>query len=337
MLRLEGEIRLLAPLSHIGEVLGTDSYLAEHKIVGPDGRPVECFVYSGNAFRGQLRDLGTVYMLRKLGSPQISLEAFQLLFSGGTLSEEHSIDIAQARLYRKLIPLLAVLGGGVGNQILRGKACVGAMYPLCAECQHVLPERLRDPDAPSYRLWTQELSFTRMDDAKNESLRQYLLDPDRPALPKPEQQTFVAGEKKTEGRKEPKQQMRYTVECLAAGSRLYQRIDLLDCSQVELGAFVSCLAEFSRAPYLGGMSRMGFGLCEAQWMYLDLDTGETGHFVEVGREQRYLPGPRAAEAQQAYDRFLLDLYDRMLEAKGAEIKALLGARHETAEGNGADA
>lgn len=64
--RLDGKITLLSPLSHIGESAGPDSFLAQDVIVGPDGRPVECFTYSGNAFRGHLRDLCMVYMTEKL-------------------------------------------------------------------------------------------------------------------------------------------------------------------------------------------------------------------------------------------------------------------------------
>ena len=45
-IRLDGTITLLSPLSHIGESTGPDSWLSQDIIIGPDGQPVECFVYS---------------------------------------------------------------------------------------------------------------------------------------------------------------------------------------------------------------------------------------------------------------------------------------------------
>jgi hypothetical protein len=47
----------------------------------------EVFSYSGNAWRGQLRDLAASYMLDALGSPTLSLDAFHLLYSGGRIGQ----------------------------------------------------------------------------------------------------------------------------------------------------------------------------------------------------------------------------------------------------------
>src|SRR5690606_23450406 len=127
----------------------------------PDGSPVEVFIYSGNAFRGMLRDKGAAYMLDSLGQGatiQVPLDVFYLLFSGGALGGKSSVDIDQARRIRQAVPLISVLGGGVGNQILPGKIHVGDAYPLCAETQHLIPEGLRDPEALSWRHLTTERS-----------------------------------------------------------------------------------------------------------------------------------------------------------------------------------
>ena len=104
-IRLDGKITLLSPLSHIGESSGPDSFLSQDLIIGPDGQPVECFVYSGNAFRGQLRDLCASYMTEKLGNLQYNPDVFYLLFSGGSLGGAQSVDIDQARMYRRNIPM----------------------------------------------------------------------------------------------------------------------------------------------------------------------------------------------------------------------------------------
>ena len=119
-------------------------------IIGPDGRAVECFVYSGNAFRGILRDMAAIYMTERMngllenGNVQYPLEVFYLLFSGGSLGGKRSVDIDQARAYRRAVPMLSVFGGGVGNQILSGKISIGPMYPLVYECQRILPEYLQE-------------------------------------------------------------------------------------------------------------------------------------------------------------------------------------------------
>ena len=166
---LEGHITLLAPLSHIGESISTDSYLNTVSIIGPDSQPEDVFIYSGNAWRGMMRDLGAKYLLEKLSIGTLPLEMFYLLFSGGNIGGEQKIDLEQARRLRKALPFFSLYGGGVGNQILGGKLNVGAMYPICRECERVLPEALKGVST-SWREWITEQSYTRTDDAKDERL-----------------------------------------------------------------------------------------------------------------------------------------------------------------------
>lgn len=327
-IRLDGKITLLSPMSHIGESIGPDSYLSQDIIIGPDGKPVECFVYSGNAFRGQLRDMAAIYMTEKLGGLTYNPAVFYLLFSGGSLGGEQSVDIDQARMYRRNVPMLSVFGGGVGNQILTGKIKVGAMYPLVAECQRVLPEHLRQEDAPSWRQWTFEKSFTRMDDAKNENLRKHLVDSAQAALSGAEQKLLTGdtpGEEKKKKEKDAPQQMRYTVEMLAAGAVLYQRIDLCDVSDLELGAFVSALVEFSKHPYIGGKSGTGHGLVDVEYTWRPAGAREPAEkFLSISTDRLWLSQP-AEEAKGKYDDFLVRLYDQYLENRADELTKLLAA------------
>lgn len=319
--RVEGEIRMLSPLSHIGESHGTDSYLATQQVIGLDGRPEEVFVYSGNAFRGMMRDLGVKYLLDRLGGLQLPVETFHLLFSGGSLGSETHVDIEQARLYRRALPLFSILGGGTGNQIISGKLRVGQLYPIVRECAGILPARYRRDNLPSWREWTQEQSMTRTDDSKDERLRKYLAQAN-------EQQLLLEGETgggKAKRHKEQPQQMRYTVETLAPGAVLYQRIDLIDVNELELGAWVSALAEWSKSPYLGGKSNVGFGLCEARWEYIiPGEDEEWKPFAEI-TEGRCLLGPAPEKAKETYDQFLLALYQRYIDESEGEIRRLLGA------------
>lgn len=316
--RLDGEIRMLAPLSHIGESHGTDSYLAEQVVIGPDGQPVEVFVYSGNAFRGAMRDQGVKYLLDRLGGIQIPVETFHLLFSGGSLGSETHVDIEQARMYRKLLPLFSIFGGGTGNQIIAGKLRVGQLYPITRECERILPTKYRTGALPSWRQWTVEMSFTRKDDSKDERLRGYLQQ-----LPE-EEQLLLSGPKKKSPAKEAPQQMRYTVECLAPGSVLYQRVELIDVTELELGAWVSCLAEWSKSPYLGGKSNVGLGLCEAEWNYIIPGEDEEWKPFATISDGKCLLGERPQAAKNDYDSFLLSIYNTYIEGQQEDLRYLLG-------------
>jgi len=342
--RLDGKITLLAPLSHIGESLGIDSYLSSDIIIGPDGQPVECFLYSGNSFRGILRDMAAKYLLDKLGGVAVPLETFHLLFSGGSIGGAQSLDIDQARLYRKMLPAFSIFGGGVGNQIMEGKLKIGSLYPLVAECQRVLPEKYRDENAPSWKKWTYEKSYTRRDDSKQENLRHYIVEALEAdgllAAPKRKetQQMLLADgspvdekdpaqarkeqlqQKKKDG---PATQMRYTVELIAAGAVFYQRVYLQDMSDLEMGAFVSALHEFQSRPFLGGKSGTGHGLCEVEyeWSYPG-DKEPRGAFLKVAENMLWLSKP-AEEAKQEYDDFLRRVYNEYLEDRAPELTALL--------------
>lgn len=327
-IRLDGHITLLSPLSHIGESLGIDSYLSEDTIIGPDGQPTSVFLYSGNSFRGILRDMAAKYLLDKLGGAAVPLDTFHLLFSGGSIGGAQSLDIDQARAYRKMLPALSIFGGGVGNQIMEGKLKIGSMYPLVKECQRVIPEKYRDTAAPSWKKWTYEKSYTRRDDSKQENMRKYIAEPDG-LLAGPKQQGLLLGdanepvEAKKKEKDGPATQMRYTVELLAAGAIMYQRIYLQDMSDLELGAFVSALHEFQKTPYIGGKSGTGHGLCEIEyeWSYPG-DKEPRGVFLRVAENVMYLSRP-AEEAKQEYDDFLQKVYDGYLEDKAPELKALL--------------
>jgi len=329
-LRLDGIITLLAPLSHIGESLGIDSYLSTDIIIGPDGQPVECFLYSGNSFRGILRDCAAKYLLDRLGGVAVPLETFHLLFSGGSIGGEQSLDIDQARMYRKVLPAFSIFGGGVGNQIMEGKLKIGSMYPLVAECQRILPEKYRNPEAPSWKKWTYEKSYTRRDDSKQENLRQYIAEAKNDGLlgASKQPELLTDGHSQPEKRKKkdkdgPATQMRYTVELLAAGAVMYQRIYLQDMTELELGAFVSALDEFSKAPYLGGKSGTGHGLCEIEYEYFYPGNREAqGKFIKVSENCLWLSRP-AAEAKEIYDDFLLQVYNQYIESKSPELKKLL--------------
>lgn len=336
--RVTGLFHLRAPLSHIGESLSTIAYLSQEPILQPDGSLAEVFAYSGNAWRGQIRDLAAAYMLDRLGAPRLPLDAFALLFFGGGIGGAQELNVEKARAYRRAIPLLSLLGGGVGNQILPGKLRVSNAYPLCAEALPVLPPEHRDAAAAiPYRGLTFEKSFTRKDDAKDDRLNGYALlpgDPSPVALPSAEQGALLDDDATTadpsptsppsarRAKDGPADQMRFTTELVAPGTRLASQITALDVSEVELGCLVSALHRFQRAPHLGGQAARGHGLVDLSYDLVDLDTGVREPFVSISGDVIRL-APPAAQAKDAYDGFL-DAYHRLLDERGGELKALLG-------------
>jgi hypothetical protein len=325
--RLTGLFTLRSPLSHIGEAISTTSYLVQEPIIQVDGSVEEVFCYSGNAWRGQLRDLAATYMLEQIGSPRLPLDAFHLLFSGGRIGGEQVVDIERARVYRRTVPMIGVWGGGVGNQILPGKLRVSNCYPLCIEASPILrDEHLEAAGQVSYRSLTFEKSFSRKDDAKDDRLAAFLpmtagqalltgADPATPIMPPAREKREKDG---------PADQMRMTSELLAAGSKLQTEIEVLDATEIEVGCLVSALHLFSRSPHIGGQANKGHGKVSLHYDYTDLDTGEMATFLSV-TDGPCLLSPPAAEAKDSYDRYLRSQYEAMLASQGGEIRALLGA------------
>ncbi|MBB1074525.1 hypothetical protein HUU62_08885 [Rhodoferax sp. 4810] len=315
--RLQGLFTLRSPLSHISESISTNSYLVEEPIIQTDGELIEIFSYNGNAWRGALRDHAATYMLNKLDNPKLPLDLFHLFYTGGRIGGESSIDIEQSRRIRAAIPMLSLFGGGVGNQIMSGKLRVSNSYPLCREACPVLPEQWHiEAQKISYADMTFDKSFTRTDDAKREELQQF--------LPSPDELKQLTGKKKTKNDGEVATQMRVTCELLAPGSRLYNEIDLIDVSQIELGAFVSALHSWSRSPHLGGQANKGHGKVTLDYRLLDMDTGEKCDFVRVNGDGNCLLASQAEGAKESYDQHVRGIYDAMLESKANDLRGLIG-------------
>lgn len=317
----EGVMTALTSISHIGETHGIRSKLRREKVVQPDGSVEEVPVISGNSIRGILRDRGMLHMVDALGYGVnretgevrgLTLPAFHFLFSGGALNSTgvQGLDIDLARQMRETIPLISLFGGAVGNQIMPGKAKIGKAIPVCAETAHLLPKHFVN-GAGAVSIWDlcQEEAYTRRDDEKNEHLRQ-LIAPEARAL----LEASAAAKREKRGTTEDvreegeqHQQMRYYVETLAAGTRLYWDVTLEGVTDLEFEAFCVALAEFSRFPYLGGKSGVGHGKVAIRfdkWVDIDPRTRATG--TEVG--------------------FALgQLYAQHLEARRADIRAMLDA------------
>lgn len=262
-MKIEGAFELLSPLSHIGESISTESYLNEEPVVQTDGSIRNVFVYNGNAWRGQLRDLAVAFMLDRL-ELRVQMPAFHLLFSGGSIGAGQNVDLAQARELRAVLPVVSLFGGGVGNQILAGKLAVWNAYPVCEETRRLLPPLYAEGAMRPYGELTFQKSFTRTDDSKEPQFDRYKERPDflpEDAPPPPETAT---------------QQMRYTAELLAPGTVLYTAITMQMETLEEVGALVSALERFSNWPFIGGQARMGHGRVSLGYM-----NGDGEQFVTV--------------------------------------------------------
>ena len=291
----EGEILALSSVSHSGgQSMGITSKLRRERFVQPDGSVEEIPVLSGNGLRGMLRDKGMLHMCRMLGygvneeSGEVrglTLPAFYFLFSGGSLTSEggKSLGIGRARELRRLIPLVGVFGGALGNLIMPGKCKIGKALPICAETAHLLPEKFRPENPQSIWEYLQEEMYTRKDDEKNEHLR-VMLEPG--AAPK-----RIAGKITEEkAREDSPQQMMYYCETLAAGTRFYWRIALDDVTDVEFEAFLATLAQFSRSPHVGGKSNVGLGQVAVsfdKWLSIDSRVSVGGTEIDLPLGAKY--------------------------------------------------
>lgn len=244
MKKLNIEYKLISALSHIGETQGIDAFLNTQKIL-KDGEIKEVVLYTGNAIRGQLRDCGAK---RTLQGRKVDNDLFYLLFSGGNIAGNQQVDLEKARTIREKLPLISILGGGIGNALLSGKIYVSDAYPLCEETIELVPADLKDKCKLPCRMLTSEREYTRFDDSKKDELSEFRTET--------EQKDKAKGEAST--------QMRYSIEVLNAGSELYSLIQCEELNDIEYGCLLSSIQEMFKTPYLGGKKNVGLGRFQAK-------------------------------------------------------------------------
>lgn len=297
-MKLNSIYTLKQPLSHIGESEGTTTFLNTVRIVNGD-KVEEVFAYTGNAIRGHLRDCSARHLLETLGI-KVPKKEFNILFSGGNISGQMAVDVDQAKKYRDLLPSISLFGAGIGNQILSGKMAQSFALPVCKETAAILPDSIGDDllerlGGLSWKTMTGTVSFSRMDDSKEDKLHRYM-----------EGAEEEAKAKKKDG--EASTQMRYEVEYLAPGSVLFHEMILQDPTELELGALVSALYAFSKCPVLGGMGGKGFGL-------VDLEMNWGGSLVTI-KDGEFSCSDDFNGFAKAYMAHLLDNKDAIIELLG---------------------
>lgn len=132
------------------------------------GRAVDVPLYSGNAWRGQVRDLVALDLYERVGlSPNEGATVWaHSLFSGGSIeagSASNGSNAAMRRALRDLIPIVDLMGGVYGNEPMDGVLRGFDALPVCRETADVLAHRLvpdvaaRGVDA--IRAWSERLPW----------------------------------------------------------------------------------------------------------------------------------------------------------------------------------
>lgn len=237
MKKLQIKYIMTAPVSHIGETASTGSYFQTIKTA--TGRLP---IITANSVRGILRDNGAKFLLDNIGC-KVDKEIFHILFSGGNLNGTIKNDIGKAKSVREHFPLISVFGGGLGDMILAGKMVVGNLYPICKESESITGQC----SDISWKNLIDEIEYTRRDDGKDDTLSNYITNPD------------------DEQKAKASTQMRYAVQYMAAGSEFVQTIFLFDnILPTEESALYSAFLKWFGLPKLGGMANKGFGLFDAE-------------------------------------------------------------------------
>lgn len=223
-------------------------------------------IISGNSIRGQLRDLIGADFMRRLGLRSKML-AGRLLEGGGLSKGESSgQDLDRLRMLREAIPPLSLFGGAVGNVIMRGKMDIGSFVPIGYETRLYLPHAMQELATCSVFEYMQSEEYTHTADH---------------ADPRYEE-LFGDGAGVADG-SEHGVQMRYTVETMCAGARLFWHYVLKDVTPVEADCFLAALRLWAKRPTLGGKSGSGHALVE-----MDLDNG----WLITPYDGHNLPEPR---------------------------------------------
>ena len=237
MKKLQIKYTMTAPVSHIGETASTGSYFQTIKT--STGRLP---IITANSVRGILRDNGAKFLLDRLGC-KVDKEIFHIFFSGGNLNGTMKNDVGKAKSVREHFPLVSVFGGGLGDMILAGKMAVGNLYPICRESEWITGKC----SDISWKNLIDEIEYTRTDDGKDDTLSDYMINPD------------------DEQKAKASTQMRYAVQYMAAGTEFIQEIFLFDnILPTEESALYSAFLSWFGLPRLGGMANKGFGFFDAE-------------------------------------------------------------------------
>lgn len=262
---LDGVATVVSSIIHGGDRAGTVTYLRREQIVQPDGSVEDVPVLSGNALRGILRDHSAEMLWMQLGQPELAMPVFHALWSGGSLAKAGSgkaLDPVRLAQLRRLVPHVAIFGAAGGGRIIEGKLRVGKLVPLVTETAHIVPDRLASHCMSTYEDRVQLEHYTRTDDGRKATWRELGAAPQPAALTTCATGALITADPAT-GEVEPDEettQMRYGVETLAAGTRLWCSFGLSHVTDLEWAWFCQILAQWTASGgHIGGRSAVGHG------------------------------------------------------------------------------
>lgn len=254
------QMKLLSPLSHFGDERMGTMQVARTMKFEYEGEYLDVPVYTGNAFRGQLRRIAMRDFLEKLGIAEegISAKLYYMLFTGGALtSGSRYTETGSKRELRRMCPPLALFGSAIGDQIPEGKMKVGIFKPACKETASFTKI---DSDISFYDM-LEENFYTRRDDLKS---KDFNINDD--------------------AKHDNAVQMKYEQQNLSAGSILVSRIIIENENEVERSCLASILQRFKEVPFIGGKSSVGHG--EVELMEdSDVDVNIYDSYLEENREE----------------------------------------------------
>lgn len=148
-------VTALSPLAHGADAkAGNATLFRRQQVLATNGATLDLPFYSGNAIRGQMRDLLADHFGQALGltvkskdTAPYALWFFHALYAGGVL-DATATDMKQitsamgnagavkadaVRTFRTQLPALSLLGCALGNRVLQGRFAAGNLRPNCAE------------------------------------------------------------------------------------------------------------------------------------------------------------------------------------------------------------
>jgi len=244
----------LSPLAHGDDMkAGNATLFRKMDVLYSNGSRGQLPFYSGNALRGQMRDLLAKHFLDAVGldssmtAPGVNLWFFHALYAGGALEEGSKVKLFMTEtgdhgatkadgimLFRDTLPALSLLGSAIGSRIISGRVNVCDLRPECKQWGH--PESI-DVSA----LYTWEF-LTRRDDFDGRNN---------------ESSVTEEGEIKKAVKSH---NMIANTQCLCPGSILHGGFVLSDhISDLEKSALGVGVGLLENHSFLGAENRRGFG------------------------------------------------------------------------------
>jgi hypothetical protein len=181
-------ITTLSPLAHGGDSkAGNATLFRRMQVLSDTGSTLSLPFYSGNALRGQMRDLLADDFLKALDikpsktNPPITLWFFHTLYAGGALEENSEASKAFGKFlgangaikaegiyqFRDTLPMISALGCSLGNRIIEGRANFGDFRPDCFEWSS---GDIKASELMTWEFLTRREDFEGHEDGENSSM-----------------------------------------------------------------------------------------------------------------------------------------------------------------------